>query len=69
MGRLLEVWAEARLDGTRSRLDDVQSTRQFWDGLLTPIDNFGKPGMDDPQQEDAAGMIRRVFHAFRVKST
>lgn len=69
VGRLLEVWAEARLDGTRSRLDDVQSTRQFWDGLLTPIENFGKPGMDDPQQEDAAGMIRRVSHAFRVNST
>jgi hypothetical protein len=67
-GRLLEVWAEARLDGAPSRLDGVRNPEEFWNGLLAPIDGFGDPGKDDPQQEDAAGMIRRVSSSFPVQS-
>lgn len=65
-GRLLEVWAEARLDGVPSRLDGARTPTEFWDGLLKPIEGFGEAGREDPQQEDAAGMIRRVSHAFPV---
>jgi hypothetical protein len=67
-GRLLEVWAEARLDGTASRLDSVGTPVDFWNGLLKPIEHFGEAGHEDPQQEDAAGMIRRVSGAFEVFS-
>ena len=67
-GRLLEVWAEARLDGAPSRLDDVRNPEEFWNGLLAPIDGFGDPGKDDQPQEDAAGMVRRVSSSFHVQS-
>lgn len=67
-GRLLEVWAEARLDGVPSRLDGVRTAKEFWDGVLKPIERFGEAGREDPPQEDAAGMIRRVSQAFSVFS-
>lgn len=67
-GRLLEIWAEARLDGEASRLDEVRDPVEFWNGLLRPIEGFGDAGKDDPTQEDAAGMIRRVSPSFAVWS-
>lgn len=70
-GRLLEIWAEARLDdGEASRLDEVQNPVEFWNGLLRPIEGFGEPGKDDSteDEEDAAGMIRRVSPSFEVRS-
>jgi len=67
-GRLLEVWAEARLDGTPSRLDAVTDPAGFWNGLLRPIEGFGDGGKNDPTLDDAAGMIRRVSHSFDLQS-